>query len=143
MANRNFNRMQALDKEIKHIYAEWTDVSTPGNSVLNASRSAGVASITYNSVGNYTIVLEDTYPALFSFSAVLEDGSGLLGFATAGFVQLWSDDVADPDSKSLTIQFVKLTDGAAGAIPTDTTKVKFHAVLKNSNASAVGSGNLT
>ena len=143
MANRNFNRVQALDKEIKHIYGEWTVAEGSPAQVVNASRSAGIASVTLNSTGNYTVLLDDNYPALYSFSAVLEYGTVIA--SSGAFVQLWSEDVAGAvpaTSKEVVLQFVRMDTGAAEAIP-DTVKVKFHAVLKNSNNSAVGAGNLT
>lgn len=140
MANRNFNRVQALDKEIKHIYGEWTVAEGSPAQVVNASRSAGIASVTLNSAGNYTIVLDDAYPALYSIDALYEFGT-VVG-VTGSFVQLWAEDVADGTAKSITIQFVRMDTGVAAAVP-DTVKIKFHAVLKNSNNSAVGAGNLT
>ena len=140
MANRNFNRVQALDKEIKHIYGEWTVAEGTALQVLNASRSAGITSVTLNSAGNYTIVLDDAYPALYGVDALYEFGT--VAGTTGAFVQLWAEDVADATAKSITIQFVRMDTGAAAAVP-DNVKIKFHAVLKNSNNSAVGAGLLT
>lgn len=140
MANRNFNRVQALDKEIKHIYGEWTVAEGTAAQVINTTRSAGITSVTLNSAGNYTIVLDDAYPALYGVDALYEFGT--VAGVTGAFVQLWAEDVADATAKSITIQFVRLSDGAATAVP-DNVKIKFHAVLKNSNNSAVGAGLLT
>lgn len=140
MANRNFNRVQALDKEIKHIYGEWDVLEGTAIQVVNASRSAGILSVTVNSDGNYTIVLDDAYPALYNVEALVQFGT--VPGVTGSFMQLWAEDVNDKDAKSITIQFVRMDTGVAAIVP-NTSKIKFHAVLKNSNMSAVGAGNLT
>ena len=143
MANRNFNRVQALDKEIKHIYGQWTVAEGAPAQVVNASRSAGITSVTRNSDGNYTILLDDNYPALYHVEALYHFGT-VVGI-TGSFVQLWSEDVigaVPATSKEIVIQFVRMDTGLAAAVP-DNVIIKFHAVLKNSNNSAVGSGNLT
>lgn len=67
MANRNYNRLQALDKEVKLIYARITIAAT-GAPTLVVADSAGCASITRNSAGLYTLVLQDGYMKLRSAS---------------------------------------------------------------------------
>ena len=72
MANRNFQRVQALDREIKHLYGQFDVDEGTALQVLNESRSAGIKSITNNSAGNYSVILgevggdSDLYPALYS-----------------------------------------------------------------------------
>ena len=143
MANRNFNRTQALDKEIKHLYGEWTVAEGTALQVLNSSRSAGINTVTLNSAGNYTILLQDNYPALYNVEALYKFGT--VAGVTGAFMQLWSEDVSGSvvaTSKEVVIQFVRMDTGVAAAVP-DGVVIKFHAVLKNSNSSAVGAGNLT
>ena len=63
MANRNFNRKQSLDKEIKEIYAKVT-IGASGAPTLVAADSTGVASISRSSAGLYVLTLQDKYMKL-------------------------------------------------------------------------------
>jgi hypothetical protein len=63
LANRNFNRKQALDKEIKEIYARVT-IGASGAPTLVAADSMGVASISRSSAGLYVLTLQDKYMKL-------------------------------------------------------------------------------
>lgn len=65
MANRNFNRFQALEKEVKALYAE---VSIAGSGAPTLVRGLGVASIVRDSAGLYTITLQDKYNRLMNVS---------------------------------------------------------------------------
>jgi hypothetical protein len=56
MANRSFQRLQALDKEIKIIHGQFA-VGGSGAPTLSASKSVGVKSVTRNSAGDYSVVL--------------------------------------------------------------------------------------
>jgi len=67
MANRNFNRKQALEKEVKEIYARITIAAT-GAPTLVAADSKGVASIVRDSAGLYTLTLSDSYNKLLHAS---------------------------------------------------------------------------
>lgn len=60
MASRNFNRKQALEKEVKEIYAKIT-IGASGAPTLVAARSQGVASISRTSAGLYVLTLQDKY----------------------------------------------------------------------------------
>lgn len=60
MASRNFNRVQALEREIKHIYAKIT-IGASGAPTLVAASSQGCASISRTSAGLYVLTLQDTY----------------------------------------------------------------------------------
>ena len=148
MANRNFNRVQALDKEIKHLYAQFTvdeGSGYPSADLQTANRSAGIKSIVATAAGKYTITLGvkgaagvDTYPALFWIDAVLEDGTAI----TAGggiTLQIIEASVHDKDKGYVIIQFLD-KDGAAAAVR-DGDIVRLHLVLKNSNEYSVGVGN--
>jgi len=63
MANRNFNRKQALEKEVKEIYAK-VAIGASGAPTLNASQSIGVASVSRTSAGLYVLTLQDAYMRL-------------------------------------------------------------------------------
>lgn len=67
MANRNFNRFQALEKEVKSIYA---DVAIGAVGAATVNKALGVASVTRSAAGRYDIVLEDQYTRLMSVSVV-------------------------------------------------------------------------
>ncbi len=103
MADRTFNRRQALEKEVKDLYVKVT-VGATGAPTLTSR--TGIASITRNSAGNYTVTLQDKYNSLkFAQVTFLDDDAQDLR------VQLLAEDVAD----AKTVQFVCLT----AATPTD------------------------
>lgn len=68
MANRNFNKKQALEKEVKDLYAK---VSIGGTGACTLVKTPGIASISRTSQGLYRLVLEDSYYALKFFSGVV------------------------------------------------------------------------
>ena len=59
MANRSFNRLQALDKEIKIIHGQFVTDSTASSStsLLTASKSVGVQSVLRVGAGHFRIVV--------------------------------------------------------------------------------------
>ena len=144
MANRNFNRVQALDKEIKHIYGQFDVDEGTALQVLNESRSAGIKSVTLNSAGNYSVILgevggdSDLYSALYAVDIIILDGT-VIGAGGGVAWQLMSDSVASDGT--FIIQALD-KEGVAVAVRTADV-VKLHIVLKNSNKSAVGVGDLT
>jgi hypothetical protein len=148
MANRNFNRLQALDKEVKHLYGTF-DVGASGARTFDTaaiSRSAGIKSITKESgAGQYTIVLGvpsgdiDRYSALLFFEAILLE-AGAPAAEGSSLCQLVSEDVSGTTG-SLVVNFVRSDTGAYANTP-DGSKVLFHIVVKNSNLSAVGAGTI-
>lgn len=75
MANRNFNRYQALTKEVKALFAQ-VAIAAAGAPTLNAPASLGIASIVRNSAGRYTITLEDKYNDLLQVVESRELASG-------------------------------------------------------------------
>ena len=144
MANRNFNRVQTLDKEIKHLYGQFAVDEGTALQVLNESRSVGIKSVTQNSAGNYSVILgevggdSDLYPALFAVDAIILDGT-VIGAGGGVAWQLMSDSIST-DGTFILQALDK--EGVAVAIRTADI-VKLHIVLKNSNKSAVGAGDIT
>ena len=61
MASRNFSRKQALEKEVKTLYA---DVAIGASGAPTLTKGLGVASIARTGAGAYTITLEDKYVRL-------------------------------------------------------------------------------
>lgn len=63
MASRNFNRKQALEKEVKELYL---DVAIGASGAPTLTRGVGIASISRDSAGVYDITLQDAYMRLMS-----------------------------------------------------------------------------
>lgn len=66
MANRRFQRLQALQKEIKKLHVK---ITTDGSGDVTAIVGTGIASVSH-AAGTYTITLEDKYN-VFIGAAVL------------------------------------------------------------------------
>lgn len=123
MANRNYNRKQALEKESKEISAQ-VAIGASGAPTLSAAASLGVASIVRNSAGLYTLTLQDKYMRLISVqisqqAAVAED----LQFQVA------AEDV----DGAKTVQF-RCVAGAVETDPSSGSTLRIHLNLKNSSA---------
>ena len=73
MANRNFNRFQALEKEIKSLYAE---ISLDGAGAPTLVRGLGVDSVVLNG-GAVQINLQDKYMRLMNVSVIEVGGPSL------------------------------------------------------------------
>lgn len=67
MANRRFNRYQALEKEVKTLFAD-VAIGASGAPTLNSG--LGIASVTRDSAGVYDVVLEDRYSSLLHVSVM-------------------------------------------------------------------------
>lgn len=61
MADRNFNRVQALEKEIKTLYAE---VAIGASGAPTLTKGLGIASISRTGAGRYTVTTEDQFTRL-------------------------------------------------------------------------------
>ena len=143
MANRNFNRLQALDKEIKIIHGQFVTDSTASSStsLLTASKSVGVKSVARNSAGDYTLVLgvpggsADTYSHFFGGYFDIQKSTAI--GSTAGGVSFQLKG-APTVSTNGTINFIALnSSGAAAEIGSGET-VHFMFVLKNSSLAGIG-----
>ena len=122
MANRNFNRYQALEKEVKVIYAE-VAIGASGAPTLS-SAGLGVASVSRNSAGDYDFVLEDKYTRLMHFGVTQEAAS-----AEDLTFQVKSEDVA---GSTKTINFVCKA-AAVETDPSSGSKLFIRIELKNSS----------
>ena len=143
MANRNFNRIQALDREIKVLYGQ-AAIGGSGAATLNESRSAGIKSISRTATGEYDITLGtaggdyDTYPALLFFDAILLDTAAIAANGGLGF-QIEAETVA---SDGVIKVFALNSSGAITEIRSGDV-LKFMIIIKNSNSSAVGAGSIS
>lgn len=70
MASRNFTYAQALEKQIKILFA---DIIIGGTGAVSSVK--GDISVVRNSTGNYTITLSDKYNRLMHLSASMIQGS--------------------------------------------------------------------
>lgn len=66
MANRRFQRLQALEREVKVLHAK---ISTDGSGDVTATSGLGVASAVH-SANAYTITLEDKYNELLHVNVI-------------------------------------------------------------------------
>jgi len=143
MASRNFNRIQALDKEIKVLFGQ-AAIGGSGAATLNESRSGGIKSISRTAAGEYDITLgvaggdSDLYPALVFFDAILLDAAAIAANGGLSF-QIEAETVS---TDGVIKVFALNSSGAITEIRSGDV-LKFVVVLKNSNASAVGAGSIT
>lgn len=103
IANRNFNRKQALEKEIKEIYAQ---ISIGAAGAPTLQNQYGVASVSRTGAGDYRITLQDKYMSLKMVEGVFKSSS-----AQDIRVQVKAEDV----DGAKTVDIYTLT----GATPTD------------------------
>lgn len=120
MANRNFNRYQALEKEVKAIYA---DVAIGASGAPTLTAGLGVASIEKNDTGDYTVTLQDAYNRLMSMS--IQHGAAAAEDLT---FQLVAEDV----DGAKTVNFLCLTAGTE-TDPSDGSRLLIKFELKNSS----------
>lgn len=66
MANRSFNRLQALQKEVKKLQVT---INTDGSGDVTSIEGTGVASVAHSS-DQYTITLDDKYSKFLGVSAI-------------------------------------------------------------------------
>jgi hypothetical protein len=127
MANRAFNRKQALDKEIKEIYVQ-VAIGASGAPTLSPSNSVGVASVVRNSIGRYTVQLQDNYIALRQITQSRELASGAPG-AVGGMV-VRTNSVST--TGAITLEFVDTAGAAVELVSGSILRLKLD--LKNSSA---------
>jgi hypothetical protein len=120
MANRNFNRRQSLEKEVKDIYAK-ASIGVAGAPTLTSK--IGVTSLVRNGAGDYTITFDDKYSSLKFFEVI-----HLASSAQDLSVQIHSELVAS----SKTVRFLCLT-GATPTDPANGSSLLIKAELKNTS----------
>lgn len=122
MANRDFNSRQALEKEVKDLYAK---VTVAGSGAPTLVSPIGITSITRNSAGTYTLVLQDQYVALRFFQVTFLDDN-----AQDLKAQILADNSA---TSTKSIQFATLT-GASATDPQSGQTMLIKIELKNTSA---------
>lgn len=126
MANRNFNRYQALTKEAKALFAK-VAIGSSGAPTLSAADSLGITSVVRNSTGRYTITLDDKYNALLQVVESRQLASGAPS-AVGGMV-IRSETVAS--TKTIVIEFVDASGVAVELASGSTLRLKID--VKNSS----------
>lgn len=120
MANRNFNRFQALEKEVKSLYA---DVAIGASGAPTLTKGLGITSIERTGTGRYRLTLDDKYTRLMWADAI--------HLASTTEDLDWHLTAEDVDGAK-TVEFVAHTAGT-DADPADGDRVLFHMELKNSS----------
>lgn len=111
--NRLYNQFRlALEKRIVDLYAQ-VAIGATGAPTLNLSKSKGIASITRNSAGLYTIVLQDNYVDLLMFNHAVFLAAGAP--SAVGGAVIRANNVA-ATAKSIQVLFV---DNAGAAVELD------------------------
>jgi len=130
MANRFFNQFsQALEKGRVQLFAR-VAIGSTGAPTLSAVNSKGVASITRNGVGTYTIVLQDSYVKLFNVSNSTFLASGTPTHVENPYIK--ADAVATLASKSFQIVFLDFAGAAVD--PGSGEQLRLQIDLSNSTA---------
>lgn len=125
MASRIWNTTQALNKQVKIIAGSFSIAASGGA----ATKTAGLGwSVAKSATGEYTITLEDSYPALISATATTEAATPV-------------DLVAQIDNHNVSAAtptvVLNLNAGATPTEPSAVTSVHFILVLQNSTVPSV------
>ena len=125
MANRNFSKVQGLNKELKLIAGSFSIAASGGA----ATKVTGLGySVAKSATGEYTITLEDQYDALISATATVQAATAV-------------DLVAQIDNHDVTaatpVVVLNLNAAATPTEPSAVTVVNFLLVLQNSTLPSV------
>tara|TARA_R110000824_G_scaffold17339_1_gene70526 strand:- start:5317 stop:5751 length:435 start_codon:yes stop_codon:yes gene_type:complete len=143
MANRSFQRLQALDKEIKIIHGQFVTDSTAAStaSLLTNSKSVGVKAVYRVGAGHFRIELGtpggdvDKYSHFFGAyfdiqkSTAIGSTAGGVGFQLQGAPSVSTDGQID---------FFSLKSNGDEADPGNSETIHFMVVLKNSSLAGIG-----
>tara|TARA_R110001592_G_scaffold362393_2_gene676053 strand:+ start:1939 stop:2373 length:435 start_codon:yes stop_codon:yes gene_type:complete len=143
MANRSFQRLQALDKEIKIIHGQFVTDSTAAStaSLLTNSKSVGVKAVYRVGAGHFRIELGtpggdvDKYSHFFGAyfdiqkSTAIGSTAGGVGFQLQGAPSVSTDGQID---------FFSLKSNGDEADPGNSETIHFMIVLKNSSLAGIG-----
>lgn len=103
-------------------------IGATGAPTINASKSKGFTSITRNSAGNYTLVLQDVWVDFLGFQATVLDS----GANTVCTVYVVSQAVATSGTRTIVFQCLDFAGLAVD--PRNGASIYWEAILKNSNA---------
>lgn len=120
MASRNFNRKQALEKEVKEIYAKLT---FGASGAVTLTEGYGVASVSKAGTGEYLVTFQDAYVSLKFVEGILLKSTG-----EDIRIQLKEEDV----NGAKTLSFYTLT-GASATNPSSGAVMYLKFDLKNTD----------
>lgn len=120
MANRNFNRAQNLEKEVKSLFV---DIAIGATGAPTLTRGRGIASVSRTSAGLYKITLDDKYNRLMHV-----DIKQVVATAEDLTFQVKAEDV-DGD-KTIDIQCLA---AAVATDPSDGSRLLIRIDLKNTS----------
>ncbi len=123
MANRNFNRKQALEKEVKEIYAR-INIGAVGAPTLVAVQSQGCTSVSRTSAGLYVLTLSDKYTRLMH---------ARFDVTTPTAEDVHSNLVSETVASTKTVTF-RICTGAIATDPASGDSILVRLELKNSSA---------
>lgn len=110
MANRQFTQFRlSLEKQVVELFAHVTFGSS-GAPTLDTATSKGITSITRNSAGLYTIVLQDTYVKLLGVDLSQLSGSSA---QAAPFHTVVSQAVSTAATRTVVIQYRAVNNSTA------------------------------
>ena len=141
MANRNFNRLQALDREVKFLFLT-AAIGADSAATLDESKSVGIKSISAADPGEWDITLgafggdSDLYPEVKLFEAITSAQPYGSTISTNGGA-LWTISTDSVSTDGILTAYGMNVSGAGAAFRAGDI-VKFHIVLKNSNQPGVG-----
>jgi hypothetical protein len=127
MANRLFNQFQGtLEKSPVILWMRFT-VGATGAPTLDTANSKGIKSITRNGVGNYTVVLQDSYQKLlgFNYFSVFSTPAAINAFVT-------TEAVATNSNPNVVFQFQSAAGTNVELANGEDIRMEFE--LKNSTA---------
>lgn len=114
MANRSFHRhLGSLEIDVVTLYAKFA-VGASGAPTLDTSNSKGVASVTRDSAGQYTLLFSDYYQRLLWADAKLFSTSASNPTTDGVGFRLEADALST--AKTCQVQFFALDDGAAADV---------------------------
>ena len=146
MANRSFNRLQALDKEIKIIHGQFETDSTASSStsLLPNSKSVGVKSVLRVGAGHFRIILGvpgtadgvvDKYSHFFGAYFDIQKSTAIGSTAGGVGFQLQGAPTVSTDGQ---IDFFTLKSNGDEADPGNGETIHFMIVVKNSSLPVIG-----
>lgn len=127
MANRRFFQFRySAQRDVVDLSMK-AAIGATGAPTISTTDAKGISSITRNSAGNYTVLLQDNYAALMFATAVVMNAT-----ATASpCFQLISEQVSNATTPRVIIQF--LDAAGAAADPDSGSTIMFHAMLRNAS----------
>ena len=130
MANRDFKFTQAIEREVKFLAFEISDIPLLGaGGACTVTPSLGIASVVANAGGDpvITVTLEDKYNALLSATANTSVG------ANCQFVNFLEETVAVDGVFYFKLSSFSELDGGAAVVPIDADKLQVFVALKNTS----------